>query len=456
MAGIGFKLRKIFQRDSYLDDVSGLLYSTALAGGPIFFSILCMILLAIFSTFLTGGEMGIFLVTVVYIFAFSLIATGLSQLLVTRYLSDLIYVEKIDRILPTCTTVLLVTVVVQLMVGLPFVVSWNIDFTYKATAMILFIVIGCIWQLMTFLSAVKNYKVVLWAFVIGLLLGFMLALALGKRYGLPGFMHGYAIGQIVLFFILLSRVFVEFKSETKPDFAIFDYVKEMPMLIFAGFFYNLGIWVDKIIFWFSPEGEQVHSFLYAFTDYDGAMFVAFLTVIPSYTYFFVKVETEFFSRIRHYFQAILTKGALKEIYHSKSNMAQSVRESLIGLIKIQGVITLVCLLFATEIARTFNLPVLGSLILEKALVAVFLQMLLLTLMIFMMYFDIKPQLALVTLVFVSSNIFFTMLSLKLGYVFYGYGYLFSCLLSVVFSYILLNKHVNLLEYRTFSGQPVAS
>ena len=454
MAGIGFKLRRIFEKDSYIDNVRGLLYSTALAGGPIFFSILCLILLAIFSTFLRQGEMSIFLVTIVYIFAFSLISTGVSQLLITRYLSDLIYVEKIERILPTFTTALGMTVIVQILIGLPFVLSWNIAFVYKVTAFVLFIIIGCVWQLMTFLSAVKNYKVVLYAFVIGLGLGFILALVLGRKFGLTGFLHGYAIGQLVLFFILLSRIFIEFGSTSRPNFDMFRYFKVMPGLVIAGFCYNLGIWIDKIIFWFSPEGSQIHSFLYAFTDYDGATFVAYLTVIPSYTYFFVKVETEFFSRIRFYFQAILNKASLKQIHETKENITATVKESLIGLIKIQGVVTLICLFFSNELATLFGLPPLGALILEKALVAVFLQMLLLTLMIFMMYFDIKSQLVVVAAVFAVSNIVLTFLSLNLGYFFYGYGYLFACLLAVIASYILLNRHVQDLEYRTFSGQPL--
>ncbi len=454
MAGIGFKLRRIFERDSYIDSLRGLLYSTALAGGPIFFSIFSLILLALYSTFLRPGEMDIFLVTIVYVFAFSLISTGVSQLLITRYLSDLLYVGKTDRILPTFTTALGMTVLVQIVIGLPFVLTWQIDFLYKATAFVLFIIIGCVWQLMTFLSAVKNYKIVLYAFVIGLGLGFALALYLGDKFGLPGFLHGYAIGQMVLFFILLSRIFIEFRSSARPDFDMLVYFKKMPQLVITGLCYNLGIWVDKIVFWFSPEGAQIHSFLYAFTDYDGANFVAYLTVIPSYTYFFVKVETEFFSRIRYYFQAILSKASLKKIHETKESISVTVKESLIGLIKIQGVVTLVCLLFSNELASLFGLPPLGALILEKALVAVFLQMLLLTLMIFMMYFDIKPQLVLVALVFVSSNIGLTLVTLKLGYFFYGYGYLFACLLAVICSYVLLNRHVYDLEYRTFASQPL--
>jgi len=457
MAGIGFRLRKIFEHDTYIDNLRGIIYSASIAGGPIFFSILCLIVLGIFSTtFLSGEEMSIFLVTIVYIFAFSLISTSVTQLLITRYLSDLIYVDDLHRILPTFTGVLTITVICQLIIGLPFLFFWNIDFLYKFTALMLFITIGCIWQLMIFLSAVKNYKIVLWAFVFGLTISFVLALQLGKMYNLTGFLHGYMIGQLVLMFILLARIFIEFETKHTPEFDFLQYIKKMPTLLFIGLFYNLGIWIDKIIFWFSSEGEQIHSILFAYADYDGATFFAYLTVIPSYTYFLVKVETDFYGYFRTFYYSILNKESYSRIQLRKVNIARSIKESLIGLIKLQGTVTLVCLLFAKKLAALFHIPIFGTMILEKTIIAVFLQMLLLTVMIFMLYFDIKKEVTIVTSVFLFSNIALTFLTLFLGYEFYGYGYLFACLIALVVGYTYLNKHLHELEYHTFVGQPIAS
>ncbi|MFQ5603950.1 MAG: exopolysaccharide Pel transporter PelG [bacterium] len=455
MAGIGFKLRKIFEHDTYLDNFRGIIFSASIAGGPIFFSILCLILLGIFSSvFLSSQDMRLFLITIVYIFAFSLISTGVTQLLITRYLSDLIYKNEMQQILPTFSSVLTVTVISQLLIGLPFMFFWQIEFLFKFTALILFITIGCIWQLMIFLSAVKNYKLILYAFVAGLGFSFFLAMFLGEKYGVVGFLNGYASGHILLLFVLLARVFIEFKSTEKPDFTFIRFMKKMPQLIFIGFFYNLGIWVDKMIFWFSAEGQQIHSFLHAYADYDGATFLAFLTVIPSYTYFLVKVETEFYGHFRAFFYSILDKNPLEQITQHKLNIANSVKSSFIGLIKIQGTVTLLCLLFSKEIAALFHLPVLGTLILEKALIAAFLQMLVLTVIIFLMYFDMRTKLMIMTAVFVFSNIALTTLTVQLGYVFYGYGYLAACLITLIMGYLLLNNYLDDLEFHTFVDQPI--
>lgn len=457
MAGIGFRLRKIFKGDTFTDSLHGVIIAAAIAGGPIFFSIICLILLGFFSTaFISGQEMDVFLITLVYIFCFSLISTGIIQLLVTRYLSDLIYVDETDKILPSFTTVLTFTVIFQLIIGVPFIAFWDVGFLYKFTALMLFVVVGCNWQTLVFMSAVKNYKIIFIAFIIGLCLSFALAMFLGKLYGLTGFLHGYAIGQIFLMFIMLSRVFIEFRSVIKPDFAFMQYFNKMPTLLLIGFFYNCGIWIDKIIFWFSPEGVEVHSLLYAFRDYDTATFFSFMTAVPAYTYFLVKVETDFFGYFRAFFHAILNKDSYKVIHDQKKKIAVSVKESLAGMVKLQGTVTLICLLFAKEIAVFFGIPTLGTLILEKALIAVFLQMLLLTVMIFLLYFDIRKEVAVVTTVFLISNIVLTLLTLKLGYVFYGYGYLFACLLGLIVGYFYLNRHLNRLEYHTFISQPLQS
>ncbi len=453
MAGIGFKLKSVFEKDTYFDTLKGVVYSTAVAGGPIFFSILCLILLGVFSApMLTTDGSHLFLVTIVYVFCFSLISTGFSQLLVTRYLSDLLYMKKTDQVLPAFSSVVLMTITLQFILCLPFVLSWNIDLFYKLTALMLFIVVGCIWQLMIFLSAVRSYKAVLFAFLIGLSVSFFLALFLGRKFGLTGLLHGYTVGQIILLMILMANIYIDFKSERKPNFGVLTYIRKMPLLILIGLLYNLGSWADKIVIWFGPKGEHIQDFFYAFADYDGATFVSFMTVIPSYTYFLVKVETDFYANFKAFYGFVLGKSSLGQIADQKDKIAGTVKESFVGLIKLQGTVTLVCLLFADDIGRYFNLPILGTLILEKAFIAVFLQMLLLTVMIFLMYFDIKKQLLVVAAVFFFSNVVFTVISVNLGYVYYGYGYLYACLLALIAGFLFLHRHLNNLEYCTFSQQ----
>lgn len=453
MAGIGFHLKKLFQPDTFLDNFRAVIYSATIASGPIFFSILCLALLGIFAkSGLDPAQFEIFTVTIVYIFAFSLIATGTTQLLFSRYLSDLIFAKEFPKIAPALSSALIFTIVIQCLFGLPFIIALKASAFYRFTAFGLFITIGCIWQLMVFLSAVKKFRSIVWAFFAGVSISFILGYYLSQSYGLQGLLHGYFIGQFGIFITLLWRVLQAFHSNLRPTLALFTIMKKFPALILIGFFYNLGIWIDKIIFWYSNAGEQVEAFLHASELYDNAMYVAYLTVIPAYTYFLVKVETEFYGYFRTFFQTILNKESLGFIEDKKEDICRTVRESLLGMTKIQGLVTLLCLLYSDEILTGLHMSHLSVIIFEKALVAIFLQMLLLTLMIFMMYFDVQKELLIVALVFVASNTLLTAYSIKLGIQFYGYGYYFANFLTLILAYIFLNQHLKSLEYRTFIGQ----
>ncbi|MCA9730559.1 exopolysaccharide Pel transporter PelG, partial [candidate division KSB1 bacterium] len=446
MAGIGFHLRKLFKPDTFIDNFRAVIYSGTIASGPIFFSIICLALLGFFAkSQMQPQQFDVFTVTVVYIFAFSLIATGTTQLVLSRYLSDLIYEKNYHAIAPALSTALVFTIFIQAIFGLPLLFALHAEVFYRLTAFGLFIIVGCIWQLMVFLSAVKNFNSIVWAFFIGVLLSFILGYVLAQNAGLSGLMHGYALGQFTIFLVLLWRVVGEFNSPLRPAFAFFSFMKKLPALLFIGLFYNLGIWIDKILFWYSDVGENIDAFLYASSLYDNAMYLAYMTIIPSYTYFLVKVETSFYSYFRSFFQTILKKDALQLIEEKKEAIADSVRESLLGLIKVQGLVTVLCLFYSDEILVALNMSHLSILIFEKALVALFLQMLVLTLMIFMMYFDIRKELLVVSGLFVFSNAILSFLSLQMGIAFYGYGYLFANFITLSAAYWYLNEHLKNLE-----------
>jgi len=454
MAGIGFKLKKLFKPDTFIDNALALIFSTTVASGPIFFSLLCLGLLGIFvqPLFIAPG-FSFFLITIVYIVAFSLITTGTMQLVLSRYLADKIYGKEYGEIMPALCMSLALTVVWQALFGLPFLLFLDADFLYRITAFALFVITGCIWQLMVFLSAVKKFRSITFAFGIGVSISFGMAWFLSEPFGVTGLLHGYALGQMTIFFILLARVLLEFKSAAPPSLSVFNHFKLMPQLIIIGAFYNLGIWIDKMIFWFSaPTSEHVNSFLYASSIYDTATYLAYVTVLPSATYFLVKIETDFYDNFRSFFHAISNRETFKVIEIRKKNIAKSVRESLIGLLKIQGCITLLCLFYSEELVSMLHISSYSAMVLEKALVAVFLQMIVLTLIIFMMYFDIKGDLIVVTTLFLVSNALFTALSIYLGPKFHGYGYLFSNLLTLLVALAYINRHLQKMEYRTFMQQ----
>ena len=114
MAGIGFELRKLLQRDSYFSLLRAYAYAGVISAGPWVLSIIGLAVIGVVSvkTVLPTQLVTQFQVSVTYLIAASLIITGVVQLAFTRWVSDQLYVRKNDIIVPNLAGVLLVTNVV--------------------------------------------------------------------------------------------------------------------------------------------------------------------------------------------------------------------------------------------------------------------------------------------------------------------------------------------------------
>ena len=67
-----------------------------------------------------------------------------------------------------------------------------------------------------------------------------------------------------------------------------------PSLMLIGLLYNLGIWIDKFMFWYYPDtSEQIIGPLRASVIYDLPVFMAYLSIIPGMAVFLVRIETDF-------------------------------------------------------------------------------------------------------------------------------------------------------------------
>ncbi|MFS9669432.1 exopolysaccharide Pel transporter PelG, partial [Klebsiella pneumoniae] len=77
-------------------------------------------------------------------------------------------------------------------------------------------------------------------------------------------------------------------------FEVFDRRFAYPSLMLIGLLYNLGIWLDKFMFWYAPgTGQQVFGPLNASVIYDIPVFLAYLGIIPGMAVFLVRIETDF-------------------------------------------------------------------------------------------------------------------------------------------------------------------
>ncbi len=455
MAGIGFELRKILRGDSYLAEMSAYLYAAMVSSGPWLMSVLCLAVLGMYSySGFSQLEQDVFRTTIIYVYAFTLIYVGFVQLVVTRYLADKFYLGEERITLTTYFTSSIIVLVAGTVISVGSIWFFELEPLYKGIAVQLFLIVAMIWLSMIFLSAIKDFRSIVRAFAVGTMLSIGGAIMLYPYMGLDGYLLGYTFGQAVIFFMLLARLLAEFPPGRIWDSEMLGYFIKYWDLALIGMLFNLAIWIDKILFWFAPDSRMIVPYLRTHDMYEGPIFFAYLTIVPTLAIFLIKTETRFYEHYHDYFAKIISKKELSSILKEKRGMVSMLKESLREILIVQGAITLLCLFMSSEFIAIVGLSPLQKPLLQIALVGAFLQVLLSVSVIILFYFDLRRRVLLVTLTFLCSNAGLTILSMKLGYAFYGYGYCYSCLVSLMAAFFMISKSVDDLEYITFSSQPV--
>ncbi|KPA16133.1 transmembrane protein [Candidatus Magnetomorum sp. HK-1] len=455
MAGIGFELKRIMRHETFLSEFTAYLYSAMISSGPWLMSILCLAVLGIFR----GGENAkaheIFRSTVVYTYASSLIYSGIIQLVCTRYLADQLYEQKIDNVLKTfytCTVFILTGGTLLSVLGYWY---FEISILHKCLGVLLFLVINMIWLSMIFLSAVKDYHSVVFSFAIGGIVSIVLVFKLGAVFGLEGDLLGYLIGQAITLFWLMARLLAEFPASQFWDKGLLSYFKKYWDLACIGFCFNLGIWVDKFVFWTAADSNVIVPYFRTHNLYDSPLFFSYLTIVPTLAMFMLKIETSFYDHYRKYFSKVIGKKDMANILEEKNMMVTTLKESIREIFIIQGAVTIMCIVFTPEIIEALNFSALQAPIFRVTLIGAFLNILLVINVIILFYFDQRKSVLLVTMVFLFCNFGFSLLTTKLGIQYYGYGYTYCCLFSLLTAFQRLDSNMKNLEFITFTSQPVA-
>ncbi|HEU5226819.1 MAG TPA: exopolysaccharide Pel transporter PelG [Ktedonobacteraceae bacterium] len=454
MAGIGFRLQALVSKGSYLETATAYVFSAIISTGPWLSGVIALVILSnTTSAYLTANDRSFLLATIISIFAMSLLVTGGPQLLVTRYLADRLYSNERDSFAPTCTGVLFLMIPFSLLTA-PFLLFAPFSIVYRLLTATLFLTLTMIWMVMAFLSAAREYFRLVLIFALCYGLGAGTSVVSGHLYGLVGSLAGFVLGQVICLALLLISVYREFPSTQSCSFAYLSSIPKYWDLLVVGALYPVGIWADSIIFWLSPEGQNIQGFYHLFPPYDTAKFVIYLSTIPAAAIFMIALETDFYRHYKNYYLLIQQKGTLSDLIQAKEGMIASVRSGIKLILKVQGMIALLLCLAARDLAAFVGIAPQWVPLLRIQTLAGTGQFLVFVLMLFLLYIDRRRATLLAVGTFTICNISLTLLSLYLGRAFYGLGYLGACIIGAGLGWILLMSRLKKLEYLTFMDQPL--
>lgn len=451
MAGIAFKLQHLISTQKVSGYSQAYLSSALIATGP-------WILMALGISALAGGQVWIgsdqhsdFRAMVTYAFAFSQILAGALQLAISRIAADRLFEHDDQSLFPIWLSSSVLCTLLCWIAGLFWTWVWQLSLVQGMAFTVLMGLLGLLWNSSSFLSTLRDFKAILYAYGLGAVVCIIYAWC-AQLWDFE-VLWGLNLGLGLCLGLMLRRIALEFDLSPSHGWDILQALRSYPALIVMGLSYGLGIWIDKFLFWWMPQTQMnIAPHLFQCPQYDAPIFWALLSVIPSYALFLLHTETSFYKIYRNFYGSIEHKASFRELHSHKQKMRESVLLNARKLLLSQGTISALFLALPMVNPKWMGLSHSNMHIYQILILGTLLQVLFLFVNILLQYLDFTRLSALLCLGFALANGLFTWLSIEWGGLsWYGYGLFGAALLSLVLAWISLQKILDKLEYYTFMG-----
>jgi len=463
MAGIGFELKKLFKGKGLLSNMKAYLYSALVSLGPFVLATIMIVSIQLLLVYMDKPlkEKELFIATVIYTFIFAQIITSGFTMIITRFVSDMLYSKRLGYILPSLYGIITLVIPITAIPAILFLWNSPILIEVKFTSYLLFMEIIITYLMMVYLSALKDYMKIVKSFSWGVASTLILSYVFLKFTSLDtvlGMTLAMNTGFLLIISLLLSylRGFFKIQSIQKCEkyFYFLTYFDRYYSLFFISLFYTLALYVHNFIFWGSSIGVKISSTYTYAPAYDVPSFYAFLSVMPSMVVFVVSMETSFYEKYRTYYSLITGKGNFADIENARKDMSRVLWSEIRNIMELQVFFSLIFV-----VAGFYFLPAIGmsSLSFDIFLLLVlgtYCNIILLIVVLVLLYFEDRRGALFISITFLISNTIFTWGTIYMGERGYGLGFFLAAFLSLIVALFELRVFLNNIHYHTFCGQPV--
>jgi len=330
-----------------------------------------------------------------------------------------------------------------------YLLHLKLEAPIRLAAILNFMLVLGIWVVSVFLTALKNYRAVTLSFLTGMIVGILGSSLLAPVWAVAGMLTGFNAGLALILFTLMARVFAEYPTRAGQPFAFVGCFRRYGDLALGALAYNAAIWVDKWIMWMAPERDLLHSGLVSFPDYDGAMFLAYLSIVPSIAAFTLTIETGFFEKYQRFYDDIQRRAPYSRIEINHRELTRSFLDGVRNFLVLQGSVSIAAILMAPQIFELLGINFRQLAIFRLGLLGAFFHAGFLFLLIILSYFDQRRSYMALGALLLAANGAFTMVSLHMGFAWYGYGYFLSMLAAFGCAFVVSARLIGRLPYETF-------
>ena len=417
MAGIGFELKKLFQKRGLAATAKAYGYAGVICTGPMLLGIVLLIGIAFICdhTGATRHNRELLNCMITYTLLASLTVTSFFSMVVTRYIADMLYEERHEAVLSSfwgSTAILLV--VGGIMYGI-FLLFSGINLIDQFLCLEFFGELIVTWNAMSYLTAIKDYKGILISFItavaVSLLVGFLLLLI-----GIPhveALMIAVTIGYGIMLLWDVTLLYRYFPQSEISAFFFLRWVDQFLPLAFTGLFTNIGLFAHLVIMWCGPIRVHVQGLFYGAPYHDVPAMIAYLTILITTVNFVVSVEVNFYPKYRNYYSLFNDKGEIKDILQA-----------------------------GNEMRKVLNMELKYTALKQLLLI--------------LLYFTDYKGALFATGMFAACTTTFTCVSLFFPQVYYGFGFLLGSAVFFLICTLRLGYFIKKLPYYILSVQPIVA
>ncbi|MEX1307936.1 MAG: exopolysaccharide Pel transporter PelG [Eubacteriales bacterium] len=459
MAGIGFELKKMIRKGSVLMSVGGYFYAAFASVGPLIISVVFLVLIrGVLARMLVPiQQQNMLLAGVTYSFIGGLTISGMLGMLMSRYVSDMLYTKQKQKIFASFLGGMAICIIIAGCVGLVFMYYIALPVAIEILCYVLMLTITAMFFSMVYISAVKNYVGITLNFIFGIAIGYFLIqfliydLAMETIYAvLIGMDVGFLL--IVCFHTITIKRF--FSTHDKSFFAFFSHIKKMPSLILINTFYMISIFAHTIIIWHTSIGFSVVENMRVAPTYDVPAFIALLTTTPAMVMFVVKTETTFYDHYKEYMWMLDGGGSLMDLEQAGKSLKDNMYSEIFLLMQVQLMVSVLSVILARIYFSALGLSDFAFTIFAYLCFGYYCIVMVNIISSIILYFDDRRSALKIMSVLMVTQIVFVLASIRFGRGYFGLGTLVSGIITLSYSLIVLAKMVDILDYRLYCTQPI--
>ena len=363
MAGIGVKLNKIYGKNTLTTNLVGMGYSTVITIAPMVLVIASIMVMQLMLEISKTGyaQRELFACTVLYIFIFSLLTASPFNSVLSRYMSDVIYEETYDDILPCFYVGLVMNITVSCMAGIPFcvreyIVAGNVPLHFVFAGYCGYIGLVLVFYGMLYLSICKDYKKISFFFLLGMALAVLMSYVFVALFHFEktfAMLSALDIGFLLIASLEIAVIRSYFRENSGEYKRVLHYFRKYWKLVVTNFIYTLGLYIHNFVFWTTDLRMVVANTFVSVTSYDMATYLAMFTSITTSVIFISRVEMHFHERYKAYSEAVIG-GREMDIELAKSRMFRQLAEELMNLVRIQFIVSVILFFVCTLLLPRFG------------------------------------------------------------------------------------------------------